>query len=687
MASHGSSEHGAFPAVEAGGSVRLHSVDIFDTVLVRAVGHPTAVFLLLGNAQSRDGLTGISPEMFARARWDAENRARANHGEETSLDQIVGELSWAFDLKPGQARALRERELELEARLLRKVPHAPEWVARLRIDGRVAFVSDTYYPRLFLLDQLRRHGLWDDRDSLYVSWELGREKRTGRLFPALAQHERMGRRAIVHYGNDRVADVVGPRRSRVRTRPVTAANANRYEQILETFSFATGGLSSLLAGASRLARLEDAGAPGVAAAITSTVAGVAAPTLVGYVLHIMRDAARRGLERLYFVSRDGQVLHEVAQGLAGRADGPSDLRYLYGSRQAWNLPAITRIDEDHLAWILFATDFRSVRSILARVKLTPEEISAVLTASGFAPPAWSENLRPQQVRSLGVLLQTPPVAARIIATAEAQRAVLVQYLDQEGLMDDVRYGVVDIGWRGRMGANLSTVLRDAGATGPSAFYYFGLQGAPPTGMVADSDAYLFDGGRCVGAAYQAIPGLTHLLETFCAGSHGLVTGYERTGARVWPVFKEAENEGALRWGLPTLRATVARFVNAVVLDRDIVELDADLRPAIAALLAALALGPEPGEASAWGPFPFNDDQTEALTRQLAYPYGAGEVATALLLGRERWKYHRYWPAASRRLSHPVLDSLMGRPLEYSARARRKAVRLAGGWRELRRERR
>lgn len=682
VAGEGSST--VFPDVVPGGAVRLHSVDIFDTVLVRAVGDPTAVFLLLGRIQAAAGLTGLTAEVFARARRDAEDRARSHHGEATSLDHILGELSWARALEPERVAELRARELELEARLLRPVPHASEWLDRLRAQARVAFVSDTYYPSGFLRDQLRRHGLWDDRDALYASWEIGREKRTSRLFPALARREGARRRQIVHYGNDPVADVAGPRRARVRAQPVTAANLNRYEQILETFSFATGGMSSLFAGASRSARLGDVPGTDDGPGIQRSAAGVMAPTLVAYVLHILRDAARRGLERLYFVARDGEVLLEVAEGLTGRVGGPADLRYLYGSRQAWNLPAVTRVEDDHLEWILFATDLRSVRSVLARVRLEPEEIGAALGGAGFPATTWSEHLSPAQAQSLGAVLKRAPAADLILAKAAAQRSLLSEYLDQEGLTEHIPYGVVDIGWRGRMGANLSTVLHAAGAAGPSVFYFFGLQGSPPAGMTADADAYFFDDGRAVGAAYQAIPGLTYLMETFCSGSHGLVTGYERTDARVRPLLKDASAEVARRWVLPAMRVTLARFVESVALDGDIAELDADLRPAINALLEALASRPDPDEARAWGAFPFKDDQTEAFTRRLAYPYEPKEVVTALLLSRERHRTYRYWPGASRRLSHPVLEVLMGRPLEYSGRARRKASRLAHDWAQLRR---
>lgn len=658
-------------------SVRLVSVDIFDTVLTRAAGHPTAVFLLLGRVQAAEGITPLSAEVFARARWDAEQRSRSHHGESTSHRHILDELAWALGLADDVVIALESAELALEEQLLSAVPGAGAWLAELRqAFSKVVFVSDTYFPTEFLERQLRHHGLWQHGDALYPSWDVAREKRTGRLYGVVARREHRRRHQVLHVGNDALADGIAARRGGVRTALASAANINRYEEILERYAFATGGLSSLFAGASRLARL---GVPAPSASdgtIREVAAGVVAPVLAGYVLHVLNDAVRRGLDRLYFVSRDGEVLLDIARVLASRTGCGVEVRYLYGSRQAWNLPGLHDVTDDQLDWILFPTDFRSVCSVLSRVALAPYEVEPVLATAGFPPESWSTNLDQSQLRALGRLLQQAPLRGMVVARAGERRPLLQRYLAQEGLCDDGSYGIVDIGWFGRMGAGLTGLLQDTGAPGPSVFYFMGLQGVPPARMVADRSAYLFDCGKGVGHDYSRSAGMTYLLETFCAGTHGMVTGYEDDQGRMVPILAGEHNRAALDWGLGTLRATVARFVESVVVDDAVAALDADVRPATVAVLEALALTPTVAEARVWGAFSFADDQTEAFARTLAAPYRSPEVALALLLGRERWRWRRYWPAASRRLSNRVLDGAMGRPLDYSLRGRRKLVRMA-----------
>jgi hypothetical protein len=64
-------------------------------------------------------------------------------------------------------------------------------------------------------------------------------------------------------------------------------NPNRYEKILESYTWSTGGLSALMAGASRMARLSIPSRSAEEAAIRDVAAGVVAPVLTAYVLWIL----------------------------------------------------------------------------------------------------------------------------------------------------------------------------------------------------------------------------------------------------------------------------------------------------------------------------------------------------------------------------------------------------------------
>lgn len=661
---------------------RLSSVDVFDTLLVRGVGHPDGVFLLLGRLQAAQRVTDCSPEAFARARKGAQDRAHATHQEAVGMAHILAELAWALGLTPAQVDALRCCEMDLESSLISAVPGAAAWLGRVRGAGRgrLVFTSDTYLPSEYVRRLLSDRGLWQEGDGLYVSCETGREKQTGRMFKVMARREQVALRHVRHYGNDPVADVAAARRSRCRATHVPTANLNRYEELLDRCRVPTGGLSSLFAGASRLARLSVPASDDEGATIRDVTAGVVAPTVVAYVMWVLSDAARAGLRRLYFASRDGEVLLHVARRLVGPLGlaGLLELRYLYGSRQAWSAPALRSLSRADLDWIMADDSFLSVRTALGRLGLEPGSVEAALTDAGLPPASWDDSLTRAGRRRLERSLMGSPVADVVLERAAVARAVLERYLGQEALADPDACGVVDVGWSGRTGGALDSILTGAGADGHRAFYYLGLQRHAP-GAPDDRRPWLFDDEAGLGPDLRSVA-VAPLVEAFCTGSHGLVLGYADHGDGVTPVLKSAHNVEAAACGLDVLRATVDAFVDHLVLSEPVAERCADLRDAVVSVLVEFATRPTRVEARVWGRFPYGADPREFSLRTLAAPYRAVDAAGVLALGPLRRVPHRAWPAASRRLSPRPVAWAMGRPADLATRAR---GRLASAVRRVR----
>jgi len=87
---------------------------------------------------------------------------------------------------------------------------------------------------------------------------------------------------------------------------------NRFEALLA----AGPPAAARFAVASAQARAAVPSATPHEAALRDVAAGVAAPLLAGYVAWLLLDAERRGIRRVYFLARDGQVLLDLARRLA-----------------------------------------------------------------------------------------------------------------------------------------------------------------------------------------------------------------------------------------------------------------------------------------------------------------------------------------------------------------------------------
>jgi FMN phosphatase YigB (HAD superfamily) len=318
-------------ARSSGSSAALLSLDVFDTALIRVMGTPASLFLILGKRLLAAGVIRCSAEAFARARIEANRRARANAGRGVGLADIYGELQYALDLTDAERDGIRAEELALEEELIRPVPGAAERLAHARASGlAVAFLSDMYLPSSFIRGQLERHGLWMDGDGCYVSCEAGCGKEDGRGYRLMAQAENVPLRRVIHRGNDPRADVTAAWAAGATAEPFLEGNLNRYEEALASHSYATEGLSSVMAGAARLARLAVPATTPREVALRDVAASVVGPTLASFILWLLLRARASGVRRLCFAGPDDGILMRMAESLNVKLDLDLEVRGLVG---------------------------------------------------------------------------------------------------------------------------------------------------------------------------------------------------------------------------------------------------------------------------------------------------------------------------------------------------------------------
>jgi FMN phosphatase YigB (HAD superfamily) len=620
--------------------MKIASFDVFDTVLLRVVGDPKAIFLLLGKKLVRQALVACSPEVFAYNRIKAELRAFKNIGEKYSLHSIYSELATALQLTPKHLEKIMQLELDLESKLLCPVPVAREIIKTARDNGDlVAFISDMYLSSEFIQEQLIRHSFWNEGDVLYVSNEYGELKSTGRLFQELSIRVGISSDRISHWGNDLRVDVQGAKKAGIRAQHFQEGNLNRYEQILESYSYATEGLSSVMAGASKLVRLQLPAHNSHQMALRDVAAGVVAPILVGYVLWLLQQARQMDLKRLYFVSWDGQILLEIARRLIGKLDNiDCELRYIYGSRLSWNLPALVSLNEDQAlqmlkrpSWLLDAISTLSLRNFWARVNIGPKEIEDSLFSMGFKKEDWEQTLSPKAQQALHPLLEDRKINDLIFQKATQQRKILMNYLNQEKLLDVIPQGVVDLGWFGSSYDSLHPILELKGAT-LDVGLFFGLRSRSQEHQSSSKKGYFFDEQLQTGFAL-ALPELGIVpLEMFCTADHGKVVGFVEKNGQACPQFKEGRNQGAIAWGLPLVRDAVYNFTENLMLDIGMFNPYADVREASVEILNSFCLTPTEVEAVSWGDFPWEKGHSEK-TDFLAEPYSCLHVAKSFLTVR------------------------------------------------------
>jgi hypothetical protein len=386
--------------------------------------------------------------------------------------------------------------------------------------------------------------------------------------------------------------------------------------------------------------------------IRDVAASVAAPALVSYVLWVLRRAVDLGIKRLYFVSRDGELLLEIASLLVVKLGLQLELRYLYGSRQAWHLPAIGLSKQLEEEW-LFANDplGTSVEIVLMKLGIEPSEIEKALDRHGFYNDQWRVKLNPDGLESLRIALSDPEIRDCIRQRAEKAREPMLKYLRQEGLMDPIPTGLVDLGWSGRMFDSLWAVLKLERSLSPCGFLFSWVGTCDPAESMT-KEGYIYDSGLKAGYKDCSIAA-AHLLEVICAGMQGMVCGYQEDEDCIQPVLTQAVNQYAQDWGLSVLRDTLRAFMENLCVNQQYDSMKADMRHAVRDLLSKFSNEPTRAESSVWGAYRHAGGQTESDASPLAQPYGLLHVLRRLL-GRPLQRAGSNWHAASLQLTPSVI---------------------------------
>jgi FMN phosphatase YigB (HAD superfamily) len=623
------------------------SFDVFDTTVTRIWFRPSDLFLAAGQRLVQAGHFDGSPERWAELRVEVEQQLRRTmrDSEEIGLDGIYDRLAERLDWPDQRRDQAMQIELAAERAAIRPIgtTHAA-LNAALSSRSPVIFLSDTYFEQSFVVELLRQSGVVVPPETVYTSLARGRTKRTGTLFTDVLADRGLPPGDLHHTGDNVATDIAAAKRLGVHATLFEAQRPTRYEQQLYAPQPSWPRLLCAgAAGAARAARLAGSESDARLRTVYETGANVAAPLLTGYVLWVLTEAHRRGLPRLYFLSRDGQVLQAIAARLNAWLGWNIDLRYLYASRQALFLPAVTSLDDTARAWLFEDAPESTLRAIFARADLTPESHAQWLQSVGFGESAWEAPLGESGGARLRALSHESYFTAAVEASAAARRKLLLGYLHQEGCLDGSPFALVDIGWRGRLQRCLARVMRslpERSVPAPIGFY-FGLAEKPEASSAGELVS--FSSGLLPNAA---------LLETFVKADHGSVLGFVQQAAGVIePELRAAFDQEGIEWGVRLQQAGILAFVDTLLAALAPADTDTDLLMRYLGqrgreVFDSFSQFPTPAEGAAYGSLTHAADQTHSHAVATAPRLDSSTLLHLMLRSHHAVEDQTIWPEGS-----------------------------------------
>ncbi|MDO8894419.1 rhamnan synthesis F family protein [Nitrosomonas sp.] len=444
--------------------LRVVVFDIFDTLLIRPLLNPEIIKNIV--AQRAGGEVG---KLYLELRAIAESQARQKAGRDIGLDAIFAEFSLLAGLPSAAVQQLRNLEETIELEI---VSPRPETIALLQyaisLGKRVILASDMYLPKPVIEEMLQRHGI-NGWHAFYLSSDNGLRKDTGDFYRQLLIQEGVSPGEVMVIGDNEHSDIqipgdMGIRRHLHTMRPIELARAiPRLGPIIERSSYCDdlneqltlgiivqGNFNSLFFPRFNPSDL----VPATPWAIGFTVAG---PLILSFVQWLAATAAADGIQRLYFLAREGQILKLVYdQWVSNTADAiASD--YLVLSRRAITVPMISNLDD------IFQ---------IARVQSSPNQLSEFLQERYglkllheeyedlIRQGLWQKNklvaVENENIDHLKPVLQA--LETRILANAQTEHPGLLAYLDKLGLGMTSKSAIVDIGYSATIQGYLNRLI-------------------------------------------------------------------------------------------------------------------------------------------------------------------------------------------------------------------------------------
>lgn len=418
----------------------LYSFDIFDTLLSRKGLAPESIFVAVREKMTESGLfSAYLCQNYPFIRHESEVSARVYRARqqsekqsvrvEISMDMIFDKMREVYDLTEEQTALLKQWELELE--LDSVVPLKPQIdIVRHLLDEqqKVVLISDMYLPKEVLEKMLYRADPILAELPLFLSNEYGVLKTSGLLFFEVYRQAKpfYCYRKWIHYGDNKKADHIEPRKLNINTRWVPALKmAPIQKEKAETIGTYD---------AYKVAAMETRMCKEYEMAKGDFVTGFVAPIMVSYVDWVVRDALSKGFEILYFVSRDGHHLKRIADTLITANEWNIETKYIYASRRVWRVPSyFDVIDEDF--WSNYGGNFNDISTkskFLKALSLDEETFYRFFADIDLESIDFADWSNGQPAKELVPIVRANERYCRyLLEVAAEQREMVCDYLKQE----------------------------------------------------------------------------------------------------------------------------------------------------------------------------------------------------------------------------------------------------------------
>lgn len=416
---------------------QLHSYDIFDTLIGRKTFLPEGIFYYVKAKMEQSDLKFPSYLIsnYISVRMKCESNVREFYNKSVNLrnsDKIEITFKEIFD-RMADLYYLTEEQVdnlmkwELEAEYENSIPY-PEKINELKENiqagNKVILISDMYLPKDFIQKLLEKADPILAELPLFLSSEYGVQKTTNKLFLEAYHSLEYNYSEWIHHGDNPNADGKMPRKLAIKTDIHKIKPFNSYEKAvinnLRTYD------SYLVAKLMRDFRIEHEQEKDCYAYSYVSL------YWVPYVSYVIRDAVKRGIECLYFISRDGYHLKRIADKIIEMKNISIKTKYIYGSRKAWRIPSfIDKIDDEFWGGFGNLAGANNINDLLQGLDIKDEKTFVEIFPELERYTKQKNITNEEKKQLISIFKYSKKYEEYLLKKAEEERVIVDKYLKQE----------------------------------------------------------------------------------------------------------------------------------------------------------------------------------------------------------------------------------------------------------------
>jgi FMN phosphatase YigB (HAD superfamily) len=418
---------------------------------------------------------------------------------------------------------LAEYELEIENQRSYQDPGAIDLLLSIQAEKKI-FLSD-FYMNSRMLERLLDAKGFSFLNGGVSSCDLKINKRSGNLFKYIHSSYNVVPGEHFHAGDNQWSDVDCP--SAIGVNSVLYKPEKQHAE-REYFESLFDSRSKLFSEMMRAINAVEPSSGGLDSSqkIESFKLGLSmAPLFVGFLFYVIDGAITDNVDKICYLTREGEFFKKIHDQLYsdgskyfGHKVPPSEL--LEVSRLSTFLPSLKNTSPEEFArmwrvhgqqsiegfFITLGFQVDKFQSLLDSYKIEKSEIIVAPTAD---------------MRFVG-LIESDEFRSIIDSRLVEQRDILKKYLAQKNLIQGMRVGLVDVGWRGSIQDNLASIFECNNFYG----YYLGLKNFVERQPVnAHKSAWLIDESNNFDLVKAKCLEAFAVIEMLCNSRSGSVADY------------------------------------------------------------------------------------------------------------------------------------------------------------------